>query len=113
MLFLLAVLDVLDLSVDDGIQAVLGGGWHVVSLFGHEFVPQCNFISLLSSHFVVDLCCYLLWLEILHRLNTVNYSVVALCSLHYIFSNSVGLVTQVGSFDLVLSLFVSWRSLLD
>ena len=78
MLLLLAVLDVLDLSVNDGIQAVLGGGWHLMSLCGHELVPQCNFISLLSSHFVVDLCCYLLRLEILHCLDTVDYSVGAL-----------------------------------
>ena len=83
----------------------------VVSLF-EKCIPELNLCLLLSPHLLINLMSYLFWLNVSVVDHAVRGPLFALSLLQKSLRSSGCLVKKECSLDLVLALFVSWRSCL-
>ena len=104
------MLNILNLLVNECPELLIRSGWHLVPGLLEHLFPHGLLIVFLLPELIVDRNCYFLRLDVLESIDTINCSLFSV----YILQNIVGcsrcLVEQEGPLNLVLPLFVSWRS---
>ena len=110
MLFLLTVLDVLELAINDGVESGFRGVRHLPASFLFELCTEVDLALFLCADLQVNSSGYFLRNDMGVRLNTVRYPSLALNVPDDAVSCPVSLIQEEGTLNLILALLVSRRS---
>ena len=109
MLFLLTVLDVLELSVHDRVESGLRSVRHLPAGFLFELGAKVDLALLFGTDLQVNSSRYFLGYDVCIALDAVRYSALSLDLVYDAVSGPVGLIQEECTLNLILTLLVARR----